>query len=324
MRYVEPTYSTPFDSSGCWVKSLSASPSGRWLFGAGRSTISDPGSLLMWDSLSRQLLKRVELPGSVGNLCVSADSSWLAVAHVPGTHVHLWKTQELSQHHSLPLIPSGSLDLAGNIRERTIVGSLCFSPNGKHLAAGCWDLTAKVWNLTTGELHEFSPDHRDNVDYVGFLNGGQTLMSATAAAIRVWRLSDGSLGGERRIRGGGYVWRHALSPDTHSLVSMGLSGALRVWDTRSWKYRKADLQIKGEIFVLKVAPDNRTVAIGSEAGYLHLFDTANMKATRRFRLESGLLDLAFLPSGNHLVCALSSPAEADRLAVVDLSQTRRT
>ena len=49
--------------------------------------------------------------------------------------------------HSTPPSP---LPLQGHTER---VRSVAFSPDGRQLATGSWDLTARVWDLSTGETN---------------------------------------------------------------------------------------------------------------------------------------------------------------------------
>ena len=69
--------------------------------------------------------------------------------------------QTSSSPTSAPIDTKSSLSLMVQAGHGSIVGSVCFSPDGKTLASGSWDNTIKLWNVETGELVRTLTGHTD-------------------------------------------------------------------------------------------------------------------------------------------------------------------
>ncbi len=68
------------------------------------------------------------------------------------------------------------------------VFSVAFSPNGKHLASGCWDNAIKLWDASTGQSLQKSPrGHTRRIYSLTFSADGSSIVSSSGdATIKIW------------------------------------------------------------------------------------------------------------------------------------------
>src|SRR5205085_2209675 len=117
------------------------------------------------------------------------------------------------------------------------VSALAFSGDGKLLASGSHDRTARIWDVAAGTARHVLKGHTGLVAGVAFKPDSSRL--ATAAhdqSVRVWSVADGVAEQrldhamaeiqDRRARVQDVVW----SPDGRSIVSCSAGQVLWVWE----------------------------------------------------------------------------------------------
>jgi WD40 repeat protein len=246
-------------------------------------------------------------------IAFSPDGTLLAWSSMFDSKVQILKVPSLKTAQVLPLIPKNVLpNRYGIVRDSTVVEGLDFSPAGKRLAAGCWDLTAKLWELKRGALQELSPEHKENVDFVGFLKDGKTFISATAGAVRLWDVKRRKMLKEAQVRSGQYIWEHALAADADRLVSVGDKGKVRVWDLRTWTYEQFAHGLKRRVTAFAVSPDGKSIALGCSDGRIAIFDVATQRQRDQLRLARAIDQIAYTDRGASLTCVVSGGESAAR------------
>ena len=69
-----------------------------------------------------------------------------------------------------------------------LIGSVLFSPDGRRVASGSDDKTAKLWNVNTGECVRTLEGHSDWVRSVSFSPDGTRVASGSFdTTVRIWR-----------------------------------------------------------------------------------------------------------------------------------------
>jgi hypothetical protein len=132
--------------------------------------------------------------------------------------------------HQAILSSQARLTLKGHNRE---VESVAWSPDGKRLATGSWDQTAKVWDAATGEELLSLKGHTNAVLSVAWSPDGKRL--ATGSKDQTAKVWDAASGQETLTLKGhtDSVDSVAWSPDGRRLATGSNDDTAKVWDATS-------------------------------------------------------------------------------------------
>jgi WD40 repeat protein len=149
--------------------------------------------------------------------------------------------------------------------------SVALSPDGKLLATGSNDHTARVWDPETRKELLKLPHHPSEVHFVTFSPDGRTLAAAAGPHVRLWDLPGGEL---RLLLKGEAKQVNALaySPDGRWLITAGNDKTVKLWDAGTGQERAAlDWCIRG-VRAVAFAPDGMTAAAGGDRGRVVIWD----------------------------------------------------
>jgi WD40 repeat protein len=151
----------------------------------------------------------------IRDVVFSPDGKWLACA--ADRAIRIWDLEKKLQVKVLEGHTGG-------------VYSLGLSKDGKLLASGSMDGTARLWDTTTwGEIGALK--HGTNVYSVAFTPDGTRLACACANnTIRLWDIATRQQVVDLRGHKS-YVHAVAFSPDGNQLVSGSGDHTLRIWDS---------------------------------------------------------------------------------------------
>jgi WD40 repeat protein/serine/threonine protein kinase len=216
-----------------------------------------------WDLKSARRVRKLNLPTSGNNmrLALSPKGDLIAAGGEDG-RVRVW---EFATGAPVAVLPGGgfqvqdvAFDLAGRrlasvggvgmvvrvwdvVKKEHVdvcrghtdcVYAVAFSGDGKWMATGSWDGTARLWDAATYEPIDILK-HGGRVYHLAFSPDGTRLATACADnTIRLWDLATRQEVAELRGHES-YVHSVAWSPDGTRLVSASGDFTVRVWDTLS-------------------------------------------------------------------------------------------
>ena len=116
--------------------------------------------------------------------------------------------------------------------DRIEVDRVAFSPDGRVVAAGCRDHTARLWEVDTRRERAPLSGFRGWVNEVAFVSDGVTIAAASYdPTVKFWDAQTGRL--TRTLTGhAGRIESLAFSPDGKTLATGGGGGdtAVKLWD----------------------------------------------------------------------------------------------
>ena len=165
------------------------------------------------------------------------------------------------------------------------VNAVAFSPDGKTLATGSDDGTARLWDMSA-HRQVGAPMTADNQSMNAVAFGSVTLFGSVNAV--------------------------AFSPDGKTLATGSQDGTARLWDVNTHRQVGAPLTADSQsVNAVAFSPDGKTLATGSDDGAARLWDVnthrqvgAPMTAANR----SPVVAVAFSPDGKRLATAVENNA----------------
>jgi WD40 repeat protein len=260
-----------------------------WCFGPKAKLLaSGNDDLLLWDTASGQLLRRLEQESWVTALAFSADGRLFVSGHDDGS-VRFWDaaTQkflgEIAAHpqgiSAIAFSPAGDyLATAGEDRSVRVwdtythkqratltshtdrIPSLVWSPDGGLLVSAGWDTSARVWRSSKTEPLMLLNSHADQVHTLAWSSDGKYLACADSDFdIYLW--SDAVTGKVGHVLRGhnDEIRSLAFNTDGSKLASAGSDRVIHIWDVRDGKL-VAGPNPKGKHSIAVIAGDKMRLA----------------------------------------------------------------
>ncbi|KAG5651693.1 hypothetical protein H0H81_007805 [Sphagnurus paluster] len=167
----------------------------------------------------------------------------------------------------------------------SLVTSVAFSPDGKHIVSGSDDKSVQVWDAATGNEMKELRGHTSLVISVAFSPDGKHIVSGSHdQSLQVW---DASTGKELELKGHtSLVTSVAFSPDGKHIVSGSDDQSLQVWDASIGNELK---ELKGHtsgVTSVAFSPNGKHIASGSDDQSLQIRGLESLYIRERI-LDSG-------------------------------------
>src|SRR5260370_32607650 len=143
------------------------------------------------------------------------------------------------------------------------LAAVAYSGDGKYLATGSYDKTAKVWDAATGKELDTIVGHNRVVEAVAFSPDGKIL--ATGSYDRTVKLWDWAAGKQLASFEGhtNMIRSMAYSPDARTVASGSHDMTIKLWDVATGKERAHLTAHKGAVRSLAFTHDSKILASGS-------------------------------------------------------------
>ena len=205
-------------------------------------------------------------------------------------------TKGLEPQSTTQAIFTESTELIGHTQT---VDSLCFSPDGKHLASGSWDQTIKIWDTTTGELLRTLVGHTNFIDSVRYSPNSELLASGSSdGTVKLWNANNGkelaTLSGHTDK-----VWAVAFSSDSSLVASGGPDGSIRIHSTTDGQFIRSLATTESfGVTSLSFSPDQNLLVSGTDSGNIYVWNpSTGEKLARIFAHEQAINSVDFSSSG---------------------------
>lgn len=181
------------------------------------------------------------------------------------------------------------------------IRSVAFSHDGKSLATGNFDRTAKLIDIPSGKVVHTFPVDKNGVNSVAFSPDDKIL--ATGGLVNEVILWDAETGKEiRQLKGHAKrVLTVAFSPDGKTVVSAGDSGVVRVWEASSGREIQQLTGHSDGVEFAAFSPDGKWIATASWDSTIRVWDTKTWESVATIPGQAAYYCLAFSPDSQMLL-----------------------
>jgi WD40 repeat protein len=252
------------------------------------SPSAPPGLIPSEMALSRRRISRRKiLIGLVGIVGLAAAEAVTAIR----------SSQAPQQGTPTPTLPK-VVTYRGHSDE---VNAVAWSPNGKLIASGSRDDTAKVWNSNTGiTIYTSSSQHNWIFGVVWSPNGQQIASASADNTVQVWNATTG----QHLLTYPGHsaaVYAVAWSPDGKHIASGSLDKTIQIWDVLSGNRLLTYKGHSAGVLAVAWSYDSSRIASAGADKTVQVWDAATGMSSQIYgNHSSGVTTVEWSPDGQYI------------------------
>jgi WD40 repeat protein len=250
---------------------------------------SQDGNLSIWNLATKHRVGTFPaIDSPIAGAVLSPDGASLAVS-LRDDSTSVWRAGQINK------VLNG---YGGTVRASS------FSINGRWVAAGSDNATARIWDAATGEIRATMAGHTQPVNTVAFSPDGTLAATGSDdATARIWDAATGELravltGHSRPVNG------VAFSPDGHFLVTGSDDATALIWDARDYRLLRTLSGHLDWVHAVAFSASGELVATASADATARIWDAVS--GTVRFTLSghtAAVRKVTFSPQNGLLATA---------------------
>lgn len=291
------------------------------------------GTLHFYDVDGRRELAKVKTHNlSTGRLARSADGKWLAVGSGDGA-VKLVRMRSAMRPNvywhddsvrAVAFLPEGNQLVAGDIQGNLKIWdfesaeslpletlsnkpltTLAIQPRGKLIAAGGGGSLCGLWDRESHKLVDKIDLGEHGVISLAFTPSGRRLALAVRdGPVLIYDVDDWKQPRLKIDQLEAPATAVVFSANERFLIAAHLNGQVNVFDASNGQLREHLLHLRTIPIAMCLCEQGRLLAVGTDAGEIHLWDLASNHSRHVFKGHSGrIASLAPFPKGHTLVSA---------------------
>lgn len=235
-----------------WVSAVTFSPDGKQI------ATGTTRNLRIWDADSgKEMFSLTAHAGQVRSICYSRDGTALATGGYDRL-VKVWRLP-LGSREANPIRSFGPFPKN--------ISRVAFSPDGKQLAASCWDGLARLFDLTSRRQVR-TLDTKGGINSLNYSPDGRSVLfgghRGESGTLHCWNLADDRPRVSQEFKGilGSNIYATALSPDGRIAAAGTEEGTLLLTQPETGKLLAHLPGHARRPLDLAISPDGQRLAIG--------------------------------------------------------------